>query len=105
MCSNKMAGQEETQWTSGLRPLLEADRNGVPGLLADPGSDVLAQAQDMARGAHPHQTAVVAHAVEGGVDLDPTFAEFLPDVKGDLHIGAVDVGDLPEHGSKFVDFG
>src|SRR5699024_227602 len=100
MCSNKMAGQEQTQWTSGLRPLLEADRNGVPGLLADPGPYVLAQAQDMARGAHPHHTAVVSHAVEGGVDVDPTLAEVLRDVKGDLHVGAVDVGDFPDHGGK-----
>ena len=79
--------------------------DGVAGLLADPGADVLPDADDVAGRAHTDQAAIIGNAVKLGVDLHPARAEFGPHVKGKFHIRTVYVRHFANHRVKFIAVG
>ena len=65
-------------------------------------ADVLPQADDKARHSHLDDLAVVWHAVEGGMDRQPTFAEECLDVERHFDISGIHILVLDDDGIEFV---
>ena len=74
----------------------------VPRLFAELGPDVFPYAENMAGRSHSNQEAVIGHAVKGGVDWNPPCSKYLPHIKGDFHIGAVQIRNFFENGVERI---
>ena len=68
---------------------------------SNPFADVLADADDVAGRSHADDLSVVGHAVEGGVDRQPAFAEQGPNVERHLHVGGIHILVLQDGGIQF----
>ncbi len=65
-------------------------------------ADVLPQADDEARRSHLDNLPVVWHAVEGGMDRQPTFAKERLDVERNLNVCGIHIFVLDDDGIEFV---
>ena len=84
--------------------------HGITRLLANPGADILSDANNITHRAvrvlhtHVDDAAVIRLAVKGGMDFDSALAEFCPKIiwKCDIRAAIADVGSL-DYRIKFVE--